>query len=70
MTLNLEQALGDWYPIMRPHFNEEYMINIGRTVGLVADKLQPSPERIFRALQLTPPESVKVVILGQDYNKT
>lgn len=28
--------------------------------------VQPAPERIFRALALTPPQAVRVVILGQD----
>ncbi len=39
----------------------------------IADRLaadprpwQPAPDRLFRALTLTPPEAVRVVILGQD----
>ena len=33
---------------------------------LAAPDWQPAPDRLFRALALTPPERVRVVILGQD----
>jgi len=65
--MKLNQVLGAWYPILRPEFNKDYMVNIGRSIGLVPeDKLQPAYLNIFRSLELTPPESVKVVIIGQD----
>jgi len=39
-------------------FNQEYKVH-----GL---KIRPDPEKLFHALQLTPVDSIKVVILGQD----
>jgi uracil-DNA glycosylase len=39
-------------------FEEEYKVH-----GL---KIRPDPEKLFYALQLTPVDSIKVVVLGQD----
>ena len=40
--------------------------DFARQAYLSSDTIYPHPKNIFRALNLTPPGSVKVVILGQD----
>jgi uracil-DNA glycosylase len=42
------------------------MMYIGQVLGRDNDRLQPKLENVFRALKLTPPDKVKVVINGQD----
>ncbi len=36
------------------------------TRGLNANQLAPTPENVFRAFVLTPPEKIRVVLVGQD----
>lgn len=60
------RQLGQWYPVVADLFQEELMINIGRHLGMDIDKLSPPFHQIFRAYELTAPQDVKVVILGQD----
>lgn len=66
MQFNLEQALGAWYPLLSQEFSKQYMIDIGYQLQQDVKKLQPKFDNVFRALQLCPPEKVKVVIIGQD----
>lgn len=58
-----------WLERLRGEFDQPYMADLKRF--LVAEKEQgkrifPNGSNWFRALDLTPPDAVKVVILGQD----
>jgi uracil-DNA glycosylase len=57
-----------WKEIFAPIKNSEYFENLWRKVQdeYAAGKCFPPKTQIFRALELTPFEEVKVVILGQD----
>ncbi len=57
-----------WKEILAPIKNSEYFENLWRKVQdeYAAGKCFPPKAQIFRALELTPFEEVKVVILGQD----
>lgn len=66
MRLNVEEALGAWYPLLYPLFSTKEMMYIGQVLARDHEILQPKLENVFRALKLTPPDKVKVVIIGQD----
>ena len=58
----------DWDNILRDDFSSDtykklrtFLVNEYRTKSIL-----PDSSEIFKALELTPPEKVKVVILGQD----
>ena len=57
-----------WKEILAPIKNSEYFENLWRKVQdeYAAGKCFPPKTQIFRALELTPFDEVKVVILGQD----
>ncbi len=57
-----------WTEILAPIKNSEYFENLWEKVKekYAQDKCFPPPKQIFRALELTSFEDVKVVILGQD----
>lgn len=63
--INIENQLGKWYPVLRQEFSKPYMVEIGKRLSSVTE-LCPSPENIFKAYELTPPDDVKVCILGLD----
>lgn len=63
--MNLQQQLGEWYPLLSHLFDTEWMQKLGRRVG-AAENVQPRLDLLFRAFQLCPPSRVQVVILGQD----
>ena len=71
MHISLQQLIpNDWQSLLGDYlespawkrlseaFEEEYKVH-----GL---KIRPDPEKLFYALQLTPVDSIKVVVLGQD----
>ena len=67
--LRRRNYLGDtWYDMLKTVINSEYMSKIGnflrerRQVSIV----YPDENLVFRALKLTHPRQVKVIILGQD----
>ena len=66
------ELLGEsWYKIVGKEFGLEYMKKLGAFVAQRRTKVKVYPEKdeVFKAMQLTPYEKVKVVILGQDpYN--
>lgn len=66
MAIDLTKALGAWYPALQPLFAEPWMIHIGNALARDEPRLQPALPDVFRALELTPPKAVKVVIIGQD----
>lgn len=63
VTLRLE-----WKKLLRPEFEKEYFKSLTFKVreAYLAGPVYPPPKLIFNALELTPPEEVSVVILGQD----
>lgn len=63
--MNIEQQLGEWYPLLSHCFEEEWMKRLGRRLGAEKD-IVPSLDQVFRAFTLCPPGSVKAVIIGQD----
>lgn len=59
---------GDWLPPLSPEFKKPYYAALYRKVKeeYSAGPVYPPADEIFRAFELTPLGSVKVVILGQD----
>ena len=57
-----------WKPLLEGEFEKEYFKKLTEEVRqeYLKRKVFPHPSRIFRALDLCPPEEVRVVILGQD----
>ena len=58
----------DWNPVLRAEFDKPYWADLQR---FVADErarhaVFPPPEQVFAALHLTPYETTRVVLLGQD----
>ena len=66
MILNIEHALGAWYPLLSDEFKKPYMMNIGMTLMKDKENLEPALGNVFRAFSLCPPDKLKVVIIGQD----
>lgn len=58
----------DWKDILRDEFNKEYFKNIKKFLIDEKNKyiIYPKEDDIFTALNLTPYDKVKVVIIGQD----
>ena len=60
----------DWRELLGDYFqSSEWAIlqnNLQATLLQEPDRITPKPELFFKALQLTPVDLVKVVILGQD----
>ncbi len=66
MSVKLEAS---WLAVLHDEFDKDYMINLKQF--LLAEKnrgqiIFPKNENLFNALELTPFDKVKVVILGQD----
>lgn len=57
-----------WKKVLESEFAKEYFCNLATFVKeqYKSTKIFPPPQYIFRAFDLTPFDSVKVVILGQD----
>jgi len=60
----------DWQKLLGDYFqSNEWLIlknNLQAVLAQEPTMIRPEPEYLFKALQLTPVDSVKVVILGQD----
>lgn len=58
----------EWRELLNKEWDEEYMVNLRWKMVDEYNKYQiyPSPELIFNAYNLVPPDKVKVVMLGQD----
>lgn len=63
-------SLGAWYPLLEGEVSKPYFKDLLIKVSSVYEKgdprVFPPKEDIFTAFQLTPPEKMKVCILGQD----
>jgi uracil-DNA glycosylase len=63
------QIEDSWKKVLEDEFKLPYFIELSRTVGKVyleGAPIYPAPKAIFKAFELCPFDSVKVVILGQD----
>jgi uracil-DNA glycosylase len=60
----------DWQALLGNYFDSSDWINLASNLQAALDVdpaiIRPEPSQFFRALELTPVDSVKVVILGQD----
>jgi uracil-DNA glycosylase len=58
----------DWNPVLRSEFDKPYWNELQRFVAgeRARHTVFPPPDQVFAALHLTPYESTRVVILGQD----
>lgn len=58
----------DWDDILKDEFNKDYFKELEDFVNKEYDEytIYPQKDEIFNALKITPPDKVKVVILGQD----
>ena len=59
----------EWLQLLSQEFDKEYMNKIRNILINCANqkiRVCPHPKNIFRALNLTPPSKVKVIIIGQD----
>jgi uracil-DNA glycosylase len=58
----------DWNPILRGELAKPYWADLQRFVAeeRARQTVHPAPDEVFAALHLTPYQSVKVLILGQD----
>lgn len=66
MSVKLEAS---WLAVLQEEFDKDYMKNLKKF--LLEEKIKgeiifPKNENLFKALELTPFEQVKIVILGQD----
>lgn len=61
-------SLGSWLPLLRQELSQPYFQALSRQVdaAYATATVYPPEDRLFSAFTLTPPESVRVVILGQD----
>lgn len=64
--------LGDeWFEKLKTEFDEPYMQSLSKKLTIRRGEVMvyPSPDRVFRAYQMTPYDKVKVILLLQDpYN--
>ena len=70
----LSGGKGHWRPHIEEQFSLPYIRHLRKFLRLEREasacnrncSIYPEPEQVFQALESTPPNSVKVVILGQD----
>ena len=63
------QLRQEWLQLLESEFDATYMKQLGaflREVKAEGKEIYPPGNQFFAALVATPPDSVKVVILGQD----
>ncbi len=60
--------LGAWQPLLQPELSQPYFQTLMQRLDAACrtETVYPPREDIFAAFRLTPPQSVRVVILGQD----
>lgn len=63
---NFSTPPADWLKACKQFLSEDCLKNIDARLCLESFEVYPPKELIFRALELTPFESVKVIVLGQD----
>tara|TARA_R100001163_G_C4997224_1_gene147703 strand:+ start:112 stop:861 length:750 start_codon:yes stop_codon:yes gene_type:complete len=68
MNNRLEEQLGDWWPILKPVFDSQRFVLLREQLKAEYENevCYPSPDRVFRAFDLTQFRDLRVVIIGQD----
>lgn len=66
--MSLKKQLGDWYPLLEPELSKPYMKQLSLQLKDIRSKIDvyPKPEEVFRAFELCPLSSLKIIILAQD----
>ncbi|KAK0360655.1 hypothetical protein LTR94_026469, partial [Friedmanniomyces endolithicus] len=68
--MSLIQNVGNgWQPILEAEYAKPYFERLSHSIAAAETRgleIYPARDKIYRALELTPLEDVKVVILGQD----
>lgn len=66
--MNVKEQVGGWYKILEPIFKSEYFRKLvdQHRQNITNSIVYPKRGKTFRAFQMCPLESVKVIILGQD----
>ena len=66
--MSIKKQVGEWYKILDPIFKSEYFRELTdqHRKHITNSIVYPKRGKTFRAFQMCPLESVKVVILGQD----
>ena len=62
------EELGAWQALLQEEFEKPYWRTLAERVdaAYAASTIYPPREELFAAFRMTPPEAVRVVILGQD----
>ena len=62
------EELGAWQALLQEEFEKPYWRTLAERVdaAYAASTVYPPREELFAAFRMTPPEAVRVVILGQD----
>lgn len=57
-----------WENLLKDEFDKEYFVNLSNVIRdrYISTVVYPKPVNIFKAFNMTPVDTVKVVILGQD----
>lgn len=65
--MSREQLFGDWYPLVKDEFENDYMLRLMSKVrgGYREGILLPRYDQVFKSLKDCPLNKVKVVIVGQ-----
>jgi len=68
IEINISLPDNDWKPLLEAEIQEPYFQEMNTLLinEYMSHTVFPSPQNIFKALELTPYNDVKVVILGQD----
>lgn len=65
--MDIEQQLGpEWYKLLGPLFSQPHMVQLGKRLSTVADKLCPPLNQVFQAYEYCAPKRLRVLCLGQD----
>ena len=62
------EELGAWAPLLKNYFSSDNFSFLAKRVeeAYAGKEVYPPRKELFTALQLTPPEKVRVIVLGQD----
>ena len=68
MTKNQINLAADWYDVLEKEFSKKYFKNLISFIKKEEEKntVYPSSSKRFEALNLTPFNDLKIVIIGQD----
>lgn len=60
--------LRTWYPLLKNELDKDYFLSLRTSLmnEYTMAKVYPHPSNVFKAFEVTPFDSVKVVIISQD----